>query len=39
MFNSDKPAGRLAAAAFAMVLSLTFFATAIVPASPNGVFA
>lgn len=39
MFDMEKAGGKLFAAAFAFGLSALFFATAIVPASPNGVFA
>ncbi len=38
MFNSDY-SSRLYAAAFSLALSALFFATAIVPASPNGLIA
>lgn len=39
MFNLDFAGSKLFAAAFSLVLSALFFATAIVPASPNGVLA
>ena len=35
MFNSEN-SNRLYAAAFSLALSALFFATAIIPASPNG---
>ncbi len=38
MFNSDN-SSRLYAAAFSLVVSAVFFATAIIPASPNGLVA
>jgi hypothetical protein len=38
MFTSDT-SSKLAAAAFSLALSAIFLATAIVPASPNGVWA
>lgn len=39
MFSQDQNAGRLAAAAFSLMLSALFLATAIVPASPSGLLA
>ena len=38
MFNSEN-ASKLYAAAFSLALSAIFFATAIIPASPNGLIA
>ncbi len=38
MFNSEN-GNKLFAAAFSLALSAVFFATAIVPASPNGLIA
>ena len=37
MFDTDKYAGKVLAAIFSLAVSAVFFATAIVPASPNGV--
>ncbi|QZD90070.1 recombination protein F [Qipengyuania aurantiaca] len=39
MFDIDKSGGKLLAAVFSLAVSAVFFATAIVPASPNGVLA
>ena len=39
MFNLGNLGSKLFAAALSLSLSAVFFATAIVPASPNGVFA
>lgn len=39
MFDIEKSGGKLFAAAFSLALSAVFFATAIIPASPNGVIA
>lgn len=38
MFNSEN-SSKLYAAAFSLALSAIFFATAILPASPNGILA
>ena len=38
MFNSDN-SSKLFAAAFSLAISPAFFATAIIPASPNGLIA
>lgn len=37
MFNSDNSGSKFIAAAFSLALSALVFATAIIPASPNGV--
>ena len=37
MFNPDNTGSKLIAAAFSLALSALIFATAILPASPNGV--
>tara|TARA_B100001179_G_C18567242_1_gene393413 strand:- start:1206 stop:1325 length:120 start_codon:yes stop_codon:yes gene_type:complete len=37
MFDIEKSSGKLAAAAFSLVLSAAMFAYAIIPASPDGV--
>ncbi|MGE5952678.1 MAG: recombination protein F [Qipengyuania vulgaris] len=37
MFDIDKYGGKLLAAVFSLAVSAVFFATAIIPASPNGV--
>ena len=37
MFDIDKYGGKAIAAVFSLALSAVFFATAIIPASPNGV--
>ena len=39
MFDVEKSGGKFFAAAFSLVLSAVFLATAIIPASPNGVIA
>ena len=39
MFDLDRNAGRIAGAAFALMLSALFMATAILPASPTGLLA
>lgn len=39
MFDTDKTGGKLFAAVISLGLSTIFFATAIIPATPNGVFA
>ena len=39
MFDIDKYGGKAIAAVFSLALSAVFFATAIIPASPNGVLA
>ena len=37
MFDIDKYGGKAIAAVFSLAVSAVFFATAIIPASPNGV--
>ncbi len=37
MFDLDNSGGKLLAAVFSLAISACFFATAIIPASPNGV--
>ena len=39
MFNLSDHGAKIFAAAFSLVVSTAFFATAIIPASPNGVLA
>ena len=39
MFDIDKNGGKVIAAVFSLAVSAVFFATAIIPASPNGVLA
>ena len=39
MFDTNKAGGKLFAAVISLGLSTIFFATAIIPATPNGVFA
>ncbi|TMM50391.1 recombination protein F [Qipengyuania marisflavi] len=39
MFNHNSTGSKIVAAAFSLALSTLFFATAIVPASPNGLIA
>ena len=39
MFDLDKSGGKILAAVFSLAVSAMVFATAILPASPNGVLA